>query len=485
MTHSVDIAEAFVALRGGDVLGVPGTALEELGRELRKFAASGQSHPEPAAGASVYIGGWPSANFWAINGDFLMSVLLYGGRVIVNDPLVDWFSDEQYSIPHLMAARPGYRHPERDATENARATRSFLANVMPGLQAFRPLLDKGVMLMVPTERHFSAAATRIDASASSLATALGEPYRHVRQFRPSELASENNVRGHFVLAPAPLEEQAPRALEHALRHFSREYHLASAYGAAYISPFRHESYLCRAGVDRVLPSSASVARALLHSEMPIFHGLTPDIISKVHDDPTFAAFRADLQQIYGATPVDASPEDVRTYLRDQEQVLLAPKLERVARESSSGFLARLGVEILEDRYRMVSSLALGLGADLALGTAGAATGVAVAKSVGEATISSALAARKTHNVWTSLVAHGTKPIQQLANAVAAPGSSNGWDTTGLGGMQVGVTEGTMIWDSVSPEVARRASATSRENPPYQVCPCGSGRKFKFCCYGLR
>jgi hypothetical protein len=91
---------------------LPGTAIHEFGEHVRDYAANAMPNLD-ATKHPIYIGGWPSANFWFVNGDLILSSLLYSGQVLVRDPIADWFSNEQYLVQHLFAARPGYLDPQR------------------------------------------------------------------------------------------------------------------------------------------------------------------------------------------------------------------------------------------------------------------------------------------------------------------------------------------------------------------------------------
>ena len=84
-----------------DVRRLPGRVLYEFGDEVRRFASTYTSESATTMGeAPIYLGGWPSASFWAVHGDLILSSLLYAGRVLVKDPLSDWFSDERYLVRH-------------------------------------------------------------------------------------------------------------------------------------------------------------------------------------------------------------------------------------------------------------------------------------------------------------------------------------------------------------------------------------------------
>src|SRR4051794_19706593 len=133
-----DVLDNFSVSKGGlDFQTLPGTAIHEFGEVVRAFSASERAGIEPESDA-VYLGGWPSANFWAVGGDFLLTSLLYSPQLLVRDPISDWFSVEKTMVRHKMAARPGYW--ATDGTPNVAATRGFLSGVVPLLERWRPLI---------------------------------------------------------------------------------------------------------------------------------------------------------------------------------------------------------------------------------------------------------------------------------------------------------------------------------------------------------
>jgi hypothetical protein len=158
----LDVVDKFLLLRSSeDFSRLPGTAIHEFGEHVRDYAAKAMPNLD-ATKHPIYIGGWPSANFWFVDGDMILSSLLYSGQVLVRDPIADWFPDEQYLVQHLFAARPGYLDPHNGYNVRMDNTRAFLANVIPALRAMRPLIDAGIIVLVPAEKSYLQHAGAID-----------------------------------------------------------------------------------------------------------------------------------------------------------------------------------------------------------------------------------------------------------------------------------------------------------------------------------
>jgi hypothetical protein len=272
---------------------LPGRDLWRLGEEVQRFAASYEPPVLDTRRFPIYLGGWPSASFFvADQGQLVLSSLLYCGQVVAKDPISDWFAPDRYRNEHVMSSRQGYLND--DGKPNIAGTRRFLSNVIPALWAMRPLIESGAVVLVPGESFFARNSDTINELRTALRTLLADNTEGVtRRFHPSDLAVDDRRRGLFVFAGGDREEQLRRAIDGSLRYFSREWLLAQGYGAEYTAPWAYEQYVCEQGLGMLLSNSEhqKVANALLHSELPIFQGLTPKIVSDIRDEMTFGDFR--------------------------------------------------------------------------------------------------------------------------------------------------------------------------------------------------
>lgn len=265
---TLDLVDEFLLLRSDDGFStVPGRNIHEFGKSVREYSQTAEPQLDSAR-HPVYIGGWPSANFWFVNGDLILSSLLYSGQVMVRDPITDWFADEQYQIEHLMSYRAGYIEPARNYQVSMAKTRAFLVAVVPALRNLRPLIDAGILVLVPAERTYFKHTTAINTLKSQLIEKVAsDPLAYSERFSPTDIAVESNVRGMFSFAGGEAGPQIARAVEHGLRYFSREYFLAGQYGATYTAAFDHELFLCREGISRLAGPSSNVSQAILQSDL--------------------------------------------------------------------------------------------------------------------------------------------------------------------------------------------------------------------------
>src|SRR5215204_1467248 len=110
MISVLDVVENYLTVgHGREVIDLTGRELWDLGTEVQRFSNSYTPPQFIDSSYPLYLGGWPSANFFlADQGQFVLSTLLYAGQVLVKDPVSDWFAPEQYQIEHKLTAREGY-----------------------------------------------------------------------------------------------------------------------------------------------------------------------------------------------------------------------------------------------------------------------------------------------------------------------------------------------------------------------------------------
>jgi hypothetical protein len=467
-----------------DIRRIPGRALYEFGEEVRRFA---QTYVQPTSTSSerpIYIGGWPSASYWAAHGDMLLSSLLYADRILVKDPLSDWFSDDQYYVQHKMSTRTGYL--EGGDKPAVAQTRWFLSHVIPALRFLRPLIDAGLVVLVPSEGFLRRNRAAIANLQGQLATSLlHDVAAYSQNFSPAEVAVEDNRRGMFVFAGGEREKQVREALEDGLLYFSREYAFSQAHAATYVAPFRHEMHICQQGLEKTLLPSTKVAHAILQSRLPLFSNLTPKVLAEIHADESFGSFRQELDSVYAGTPVEAPDDEVKAYIADRERVLLEPSIEAARRSADRGLLARSGI--------VLSGAGFGMAAGIASNWASGAiiTGLGAAAAIADAW-------RNTRHVggsipvWTALTKHNKTVTTEMSRVMPQSGSGptdnshDYWSIPEQPSMSVTITPGTLLFDTVpgpGESVAKESTGSAEE--PYAPCMCGSGLPYKFCCRHIR
>jgi hypothetical protein len=473
----LDVLDNFMAPKNTALERLPGTALVELGDAVRAFAATYRAPILDTDSHPVYLGGWPSANFWAAqHGPMILSSLLYCGQVVGKDPIVDWFSTDRYRGERTMTARQGYLND--DGSPNVRGTRQFLAVVVPRLQILRPLVESEALVLFGGERFRADHESEV----SNLARALmaNVPIEAVvSQFRTEDLCADDRRRGAFVLAHSHEPVNAFRThVERSIQYFAREYLLAKSVGAEYTAPWPYEAYLCEQGLGKEQNVSASqhVVRALVNTSFPMFRGLTPKLVSELREDELFASFRYDLVETYRDIP-NGEAEDVRRYIAENEAAILKPKVQKATRAAERGILKRIGVE-LRDAFIQLSA---NVGVQAATGEIGGESLVHAGLSYLVERVLKPRRSRDSLTLWTKLARHQRSVREEIELTRFDQGSgasASSWPEPSEPSMSVIVTPGLLFMDQPKldvPEVDGYAEGA------YAPCPCGSGLKWRFCC----
>lgn len=462
-----------------------GRDLYELGDRVREFSAS-YSPVLDESKRPIYLGGWPSANFLFVDGQISMTALLYAGQLLVRDQISDWFSQEQYRNVHMMSSAFGYWQDQGGIEEHNYRTRAFLAAAVPALEKMRPLIESGIVVPVPSEKFIWKHKSQIDRIEQQLTqTLLLDVQEYSENFAPIEIAADHSQRGMFPLVPGSDKTPQLRSnLAHGIRYFSREYFFAEKMGATYTAPYQHEYHLCYNGLERLQTPGDKIVHAVLSSRISAFSGLTPSLIRSIHNDDNFAQFRQDLNQTYSNAPLNCSPSELSAYLKHQEDTHLVPLLQSAKKSARNGLLSRLGLMVSGAKFTLGAAL-VGAAAEssltptLALGTAGAML---------DAYQSSRSNNGGSRKIWSALVGHQLSASEEISETslsrIGAP--ENGWEIPSKPSMSITVTAGQIISHSL-----RTSTDGNQETPgirrysAYDLCLCSSGRKFKFCCYGVQ
>ncbi|OEI68067.1 hypothetical protein Cus16_2158 [Curtobacterium sp. ER1/6] len=478
MSSTLEILDDFFALRNDeDFSRVPGRTIREFGSQVLTGSQADPAHLSPDR-QPVYIGGWPSANFGLVHGDLLLTSLLYNEQLLIRDPIVDWFAPEQHLVEHALAARPGYWDPEANQP-HMRETRQFLNVAVTQLRALRPLIDAGIVVPVPTARRVYEQRVPIRRLVDRLVKNPDlAPGAYTAAYSPADIPVEDNVRGMFIFASGPNPEpRIAESLRRGLTYFAREFLIAASYGATYTAAFDHELFLCRTGVRDFVRPATRTSEAILQSDLPIFSGLTPQLIAEVHDDDMFGQFRADLHELFQNAPVDGTQSDLAAYVSDQERILLQPKLDDARKAAERGILQRIGAGLNAGKF----GIAAGLAIDLALQSPGLATGLNVAREMANGFLD-APREQGSQRIWSSLIRHHRSVGAEMRDVRPKPGSTTGWAVPPEPSMNLTITPGTIIHDFVPrPDLEPYATPSGYTGGDYRPCPCGSGLRYRFCC----
>jgi hypothetical protein len=431
-----------------DVYSLSDTVVERFAENVQTWSRS----VAPSDGTTgAYYGGWPSANVASLGLDGVLgTALLFEERLIGKDVLSDWFAAERYLNRHMMGSRPGWLGEDGQSFDHE-ATRHFLANQIPAIKRLRPLLDSGVLRLIPSEPVQLQNQPQVELLVAELGgRLLKHPVRLARKFAAGELATDDTRRGYFVMAGGGWEGQTRKAFTDALHFFANEYLLSLRTGSSYTAPFAWESHVALKGLKVGQGPYLPVQAVLLASRLPVFSGLTADLIAQIHEDDAFASFRAELAEILGQCPMKAKPAEVQRYLATQQADRLRPILDAAERSADAGPLRRAGLAMADLRFTVTTGVtAAGVG--LATGT-GWGAALAGAASVGAAVADKLIETPKaTTPIWKALVGHERSIEQEMLDdwvqttRDVAP-TAHPWGIPREPSMSVTVSSGSLLVD---------------------------------------
>lgn len=495
VVSSLDVAENFVASnRGLEWASMPGNKIWELGREIRRLASSYTPPPVNRAEFPIYVGGWPSANCWAASeGPILTSSLLFSGQVVAKDPLIDWFSLDYYQYRKVMASRRGYLSDE--GFPDIRSTREFLAAIMPQFLRLKPLVDSGALVLVPGARTIVQMGNQIE----ELTRMLGgvpelDPIEIASAFRPQQLATDDRVKGSFVLAGGEREIQISKHVRYALIQFAREYAIAQKYNVTYTAPWPFEQHICEKGLSSpaTLRESERVVQAIWASHLPLFHNIQPSTLAKVREHDEFAEFRGELFDAYRGLSTTVSGDEFAREVAEVENVKLDPIIRRAEKSAASGRLARIGVEVASFAAQMSASFVVdGMKDEI---TAATAVQGGLAYLLGR--IFGPKSSQGAVPIFAQLSKHSRSTLsdirgsefQEAIGNVPGLGPSPFQRTPESNGWQIAPEPFEGIYVSAGELIAEHArlpgdSAIAKGGPAARnvSCACCSGIKWKNCC----
>lgn len=478
-----------------NLLSMSGKNLFKFGEEVRRFAKD-YIPPRPFSDTNpIYLGGWPSANFWdSYHGNLAMTSLLYSGQLLVKDPISDWFSFEQYNIKRMLSARQGFLdiHDINNIKFSAPETRRFLLTVIPPLMRLRPLIENGIVVLTPSKSYDFKNEKTIEILAKSITETISSDIQDLtNRFKPHDMATEDNVRGLMIFMGGEREKQIKQQLYYSARYFASEYSLASQKGFLYTAPFDFESFLCDKGLGGVLPKTTGmkVVNSILHSELNIYQGLTPDLIYSLKDDDNFNSFRSALFQMYRDIPDNITRENCDLHICEAEDALVKPCLNEIQKEVSSGVLNKIGLDVTRAVFQMSTGILIGATASanqdidkvIASSSAGALMG-----------LFSSFIKKKEKGakvIWKRLYNHQLKVQDEINHSQVMNQAKIVDETKEYWGIpeiptptSVTVSSGRIMIDSflTSPKDNKIEYSGSKENPS-GLCPCCSGLAYNVCC----
>jgi hypothetical protein len=320
--------------------------IEDLGDLALQSADATAAAPAPDG--TVYPGGWLAGNWHEqlFRGDLTMA-LLYYPRLLVQDPLADFFSSDVGSLPPArelrerngrMTVSAGPAMWALAATyagmrSDLDAVRSYLARVINFLNDVAPLLRSSVLItrsQWPTILHRSEAlmtSVRHDVRSSQMQAAVANALA-----ASDPLPSWDTIRGLNVVPSSGLRDSdEPWRFQHEFFYLGKTLAIADAAGATYAPPTESELELLRVKANQA-GRAAVPGRQPLEMLAEVSRVLVPDFkldartaVAMRTSEDAFDDWHRELRSLARA------PEGPVEELRERVEDALLPQVRRVRR----------------------------------------------------------------------------------------------------------------------------------------------------------
>jgi len=376
----------------------------ELRGHIMDFYAGFGFPPRGEYETRLYLGGFLSSPpFTTEAAPYLSSALLCSDSTILFDPLHYWLCDEQYRRERLVSAPSAWRdletwHP------NYTLTRKFLVMTLPWLYGLRPLVDSGIVVLIPAEQVVHAHLDSMNHLASEIAHRLKPVEDLAKSFSPDEITVDDNRKGFFTFAGGDREKQIRKAIGRGIECFSRDVTIANSTDSIYTAPFRWEQHLGKEVLERFAASEyqTSLIEGVRNLRLPILANLSPGVLARIHRDSKYAEFRAGLSDALANIDAEIGTEQFADRVLQIEQDILLPKVEAICRETQANPFKSATKSIVEGFFTFVqvyvANYALGAPPQSNLAASTFAGVFTLLRQMGER-----IAKSRDHRIWAQLL----------------------------------------------------------------------------------
>ncbi len=401
----------------------------------------------------LYLGGFLSSPpFSAEIAPYLTSALLTADSVILFDPLHYWFCDEQYQRPRLESAITGWKIPQTKQAippvnkqvfrPHYPLSKKYLAQALPWLSSIRPLVDAGIIVLIPAEQVVLSEIEAINQFATGMKAQLAPLDDLAGTFEPEGVTVDDNRIGLFVFAGGNRQLQIQHAIGRGIEHFAKDVAIANATGSLYTAPFKWEQHLGKTTLDGFAASECKtkVTEGIRNLRLPILSKLSPGLIAKIHKDSGYALFRAGLVEALQGIQGEIGSPDFVQHVQQIEADILLPKIDAINQEIKSSTFKKVTGAVVEGAFAFgqtfLSNVPAGLDTNINVKAGVVSGGLAFARKLLER-----IWASRDHRIWAQLLPDQPSPSIYGSPLVLKEQGSSRWDIDEAPSMSVKVSKG--------------------------------------------
>jgi hypothetical protein len=403
----------------------------------------------------LYLGSFLSSPPISIEtAPYLASALLSSDSVILFDPLHYWFCDEQYQRPRLLSAPTGWKTLQEKLTASHtkkkvlrpdyNLTRNYLAQAIPWLSNIHPLVEAGIVVLVPAEQVVLSEIKTINQFSDSIKTRLGPLETLSDTFEPDEITVDDNRKGLFAFAGGSRENQIQHSIGRGIEHFAKDILIANATGSLFTAPFRWEQHLGKVSLDGFASSDykAKIIEGIRNLHLPILSNLSPDLIVKIHQDSEYTLFRTSLVEALQNVQEEIGSSDFIKRVQQIETEILRPKVNAIYKETKSSTFKRVTGAVEEGAFTFIQTflgnIPTGLDIDMNTRASAISGGLSFVRQ-----LIKNIWAKRDHRIWAQLLPQNpTNSIYGSPLMLKSEGSS-GWEIDKNPSMNIKVAKGIL------------------------------------------
>jgi len=465
--------------------------IEDLRHHILKFYNTFDLPLKEEYETRLFLGSFLSSPPFPLEASpYLSSAILCADAVVFFDPLHHWFCEEQYLRTRLQSASSGWLLDVNTKRPDYIKTRQYLNYTFSWLYSLRPLIDAGIIVLVPAEKIIYS-DPKLETLSKEIKDLLNPLEILTEDFSPEEITVDDNRKGLFVFAGGSRVSQLRKALGRGIEHFAKDVIIANKTDSVYTAPFRWEQELCKRVFNEheAVKVQTNIVEGIRNLKLPLLANLSPEILAEVHKDSYYYEFRAGLSGALRAIDAEIGTPDFSKQVREIERDILLPKIRAIHQEVKSSRFQKLTKVLPEGLMTFAQTFLVNL-----------ASGIEPKKNLMTSGITGLVtplielirdrAQPSENRIWIrllpekpSLPVYGS-PLTLKKNT----GDGQEWEIDSHTSHKIRVSSGVIKFPLVfQPSVTEQESVSkptqsaSVKAPRNAPCPCGSGRKYKHCC----
>jgi hypothetical protein len=384
---------------------------------------------------------------------YLTSALLCADSIILFDPLHYWFCDEQYQRDRLMSAPTGWKtqQEKRTVSGNKRvfrpdylATKKYLEQALRWLSSIRPLVEAGIVVLVPAEQIVLSKIKTINQFSAGIQSNLSPLEKLANSFEPEEITVDDNRKGLFVHTGGDRDYQIRDAIGKGIKHFAKDVIIANATGSLYTAPFKWEQHLGKASLDGFAAAECKtkVAEGIRNLRLPIFSNLSPELIVKIHNDSEYSLFRASFVEALQNIQEEIGSVNFVKRVQQIESDILQPRVKAILRETRSNTFRNVTGAVEEGAFTFfqtfLGNAPTGLSAEVNTKVSAISGGLSFARK-----LIKDIWEKRDHRLWTQLLPQNPTPSIYGLPLMLKQQENVGWSIDEKPSLSVTVSKGIL------------------------------------------